>query len=227
MGDEDDVAGIFLEEVLQPANALGVQVVGRLVEQQDVRLFEQQSNQRHAALLTTRQVRDRAVGRRAAHRLHRLLQLRIEAPAVGGVDLRLKLAHLLHQLVEVGVVLRIAHFGRDRVKPIDHRRDRACAQAHVLDHRLVGIELWLLRQIADLDPLGGPRLAGELGIDPAHDLHERGLARSVRPDDRDLRAGDELQADVVEHRLVGAREGLGQTLHDVGILDGHGSPVAP
>ena len=55
---EDDVAGIFLQIVFQPRHAFGVEMVGRLVEQQDVRLFEQQLAERDAALLTARQVGD-------------------------------------------------------------------------------------------------------------------------------------------------------------------------
>jgi hypothetical protein len=81
--------------------------------------------------------------------------------------------------------------------------------------------LRLLRQIADANALGGPGLALKVGVDPGHDLHQRGFARAVRPDDRDLRARDELQVDVVENGLVRAREGLRQTLHDIGILNGH------
>src|SRR3546814_19402761 len=68
---------------------------------------------------------------------------------------------LLHQRVEIGVVLGIAHFSRNCVEALDHLGDRAGALAHILDHCLVGIELRLLRQIADLDPFGGPGLRSE------------------------------------------------------------------
>lgn len=80
----------------------------------------------------------------------------------------------------------------------------------------------LLRQIADADALGGPSLAGEVGVHARHHLHQRGLARAVGADDRDLRTRQELKVDIVQDRLVGAGEGLGQTLHHIGILDGHG-----
>ncbi len=51
MGDEDDVARIIDQVLFQPLDAFGIEVVGRLVEQQDVGLFEQQLGQRDAALL--------------------------------------------------------------------------------------------------------------------------------------------------------------------------------
>ena len=50
MGDEDDAAGIGFQIALQPGGRLGVEMVGRLVEQQHVGLGEQQLAQRDAAL---------------------------------------------------------------------------------------------------------------------------------------------------------------------------------
>jgi hypothetical protein len=70
------------------------------------------------------------------------------------------------------------------------------------------VELGLLREIADGDVLARPGLAGELGVEPGHDLDQGRLAGAVRADDADLGALVELQVDVVEHRLVGAGEGL-------------------
>ena len=109
MGDEDDVARIVDQMLLQPLDALGVEMVGRLVEQQDVGLLEQQPGQRDAALLAARQIVDRAVAGRAAQRVHRDLELVVERPAVDRVDLLLELAHLGHQRVEIGVLGRIGH----------------------------------------------------------------------------------------------------------------------
>ena len=99
------VPGYFVEVLLEPLHALGVEVVGGLVEQQQVGLLEQQLAQRDAAALTTGQHGDVGVRRRAAQRVHRLLELGVEVPGVGGVDLLLQLAHLGEQRVEVGVGL--------------------------------------------------------------------------------------------------------------------------
>ena len=51
VGHGDHGAGKPLQELLEPLDALGVEVVGRLVEQQHVGLGEQQPAQRDAALL--------------------------------------------------------------------------------------------------------------------------------------------------------------------------------
>ena len=43
-------------------------------------------------------------------------------------------------------------------------------------------------------------------VEAAQQLHERRLARAVLADDRDHRAGGEVEVDVVEHEPVGARD---------------------
>ena len=62
-------------------------MVGGLIEQQQVGGLKQQLAQRHTAAFTTRAHGDRGVRVRALQRVHRLLELRVEVPAVGGVDL--------------------------------------------------------------------------------------------------------------------------------------------
>ena len=57
--DRDDRAFVFLEEVLEPGDRLGVEMVGRLVEQQQVRRLQQQPAQRDAAPLAARELRRR------------------------------------------------------------------------------------------------------------------------------------------------------------------------
>ena len=54
VGDRHDGPGVVLEKALQPAHRLGVEMVGRLVEEQQVGPLQQQSAQRHAAPLAAR-----------------------------------------------------------------------------------------------------------------------------------------------------------------------------
>ena len=103
MGHGDDGAVVGREVLLEPEDRLGVEVVGGLVEEQQVGLLEQQLAQRDAAALTTGEHRDVGVRRRAAQGVHGLLELGVEVPGVGGVDGLLEGAHLGHQRVEVGV----------------------------------------------------------------------------------------------------------------------------
>ena len=53
--DADNGTGILLQMLLQPVDRLGVQVVGRLIQQQYVRLLEQQSAKGHPATLASGQ----------------------------------------------------------------------------------------------------------------------------------------------------------------------------
>jgi hypothetical protein len=111
-------------------------VVGRFVEQQDIWFFKQQAAKRHPTAFTARQLADVGIAGRAAQRLHRDLELVIERPAVDRIDLPLKIAHLFHQRIEIGVVLRIAHLRGNRVEAVDQIRDRAHAILDVAHHVL-------------------------------------------------------------------------------------------
>jgi hypothetical protein len=54
--DDDDRALVARERLLEPRDRLDVEVVGRLVEQQDVGVLEQRAAQRDAATLASRQL---------------------------------------------------------------------------------------------------------------------------------------------------------------------------
>src|SRR5690606_24936164 len=98
-----DGARVGLEVTLQPLHRLRVQVVGGLVEQEQVGLLQQQLAERHAATLTTGEVVDQDVRRRAPQRVHRLVEPTVEVPRVRVVQVGLQVAHLGEQGVEVGV----------------------------------------------------------------------------------------------------------------------------
>ncbi len=99
MGHRDHRSRVFLQEALQPGDGFGVEMVGRLVEQQHVGLRQQQPAERDAAALTAGQLGDVGVARRAAQRVHGDLDGAVEVPGVGGVDLLLQLALLGEQRV--------------------------------------------------------------------------------------------------------------------------------
>ena len=82
MGDGHDRARVLLEEPLQPVDALGVEVVGGLVEQQQVGVGEQQPAQGDAAPLAARQRGDVGVVGRAPQGVHGDLDVALEVPRV-------------------------------------------------------------------------------------------------------------------------------------------------
>ena len=209
MGHRQDGALVVGEMLFEPLHALGVEVVGRLVEQQKVRLTQQQFAQRHPAALTSGQMGDRLVGRRAAQCVHRLLELGVQIPRIGVIELLLQPAHLLHELI--GVVGR--HQLCDLVEPVQLDLDLAEALFDVAANRLLLVQRRLLQQ----DPNRGTR--GEEGVavvglvQSSHDVQHAGFAGTVRPDDADLGPRQEAERDIVEDDLVAV--GLADLVHGV------------
>ncbi len=215
--DGDDGALVFLQEALEPRDRLRVEMVGRLVEQQQVGRLEQQAAQRDAAPLAARERRDVRVGRRAAERIHRELELRVDVPRIHGVDAVLQAPLLLEQLVHRLGRHVLAELHVQLVVPIEQRLDLGDALLDVPLDVLARVEPRLLRQEADGDAVGRERLADELVILARHDLQQRALARAVQPEHADFRAGKKRQPDVFENDGVG-RVNLPEPLHCVDVL---------
>ena len=87
VGDGHHRAGILLEMPLEPGHALGVEVVGGLVEQEDVGLLKQDPAQRHApALAAGEGARRRHRRGAAAWRPWRSRSVRSRSQPFGGLD---------------------------------------------------------------------------------------------------------------------------------------------
>src|SRR5690606_16944744 len=199
--DGDDGAGVVGEVAFEPQHGLGVEVVGGLVEEQQVGLLEQELAQRHAAALTAGEVGDGPVAGRAAQGVHGLFELGVELPGVGGVEILLEASHLLHELV--GVVG--GHLRGDLVEAVELGLDGRDGLLDVLHDRLRLVQRRLLGQHADGGVGREPGLAvGDLVL-PGHDPEQTGLAGAVGADHADLRTGEEVQGDVVEYDLVAVR----------------------
>ena len=82
MGDDQDCPRIVAQMPFEPVHQLGVEMVGGLVEQQQVRLVEQEAAQRDAAAFTARKLGHVGVVRRTAQRVHRQIDLGVELPEV-------------------------------------------------------------------------------------------------------------------------------------------------
>ena len=200
---------VVVQEVLEPQDRLGVQVVRGLVEQQQVGSLEQQLAQGHAAALAAGKHVDRHVGIGQLQGVHGLAELGIDIPAVGGVDLVLELSHLGHEGVHVAI--RVAHLLADLIEAIDLGDHIAKRHAHVLDNGLVVVERRLLLQDAHGVAGGEPGIAvGDL-LDAGHDLEQGRLAHAVGTHDADLGTGVEAQGHVVKDYLVAM--GLASLIH--------------
>ena len=157
MGDGEDGARVAGEVLLEPEHALGVEVVGGLVEEQQVRLLEQELAECDAAALTTGEQGDVGFRRRAAEGVHGLLELGIEIPGIGGVDRFLQLAHFLEEDIVVSV--GAGHLFGDLVEALDLAEDLADAFLDIAQDGLVLVQRRFLQQDADRVAGAEPGLA--------------------------------------------------------------------
>ena len=89
VGDEEDRAAVFAQEFLEPADRVDVEMVGRLIEQQHVRLRDERFRQQRAPAPAARQLADLPVGGQAEPRDHEL-DLLLDPPAVLALELLLQ-----------------------------------------------------------------------------------------------------------------------------------------
>ncbi len=145
--DGNDSAFVLLKVVLEPFNALGVEVVGRLVKQQYVRLLQQQTAQGHTAALTAAEVLDKLVLVGATQGVHSAFQAAVEVPGIVLLQQFGQFALTLAQFIEVGIRLRkgIVHL-LIFFHPVNYILH---SLLHHFLHCLAVIELGLLLKIAD------------------------------------------------------------------------------
>ena len=226
MGDRDDGPGIGLEEALEPRHRLGVEMVGRLVEQQKVGPLEQEAAQRDAPLFADRERGDVGVAGRAAQRVHGDVEMTPELPAVDRVDLLLKLRLLGQERVDLVRIELLGEARRDGVEAVEDRLGRGHPEHDVAEHVERRVERGLLGQQPDAHAVGRPGLAPDIGLEPGHHPEQHRFPRPVEAEHADLGARQERERDIAQH-LLAAREYLVQAPHHVDVLvRGHGFELA-
>ncbi len=154
VGDEQQRALEVVEQAFQPFDRREVEMVGGLVQQQQLGVGDQRARQRNAFLEPAGQGVDRAVGVQA-QALQGFLHPAVESPGVGHFE-------FVRQPFEVGVHRLIAFRHRMRHGMVlgQQRLRRADAFGHRLEHRMSGLELRLLRHIGQPQGRRAPHLAG-------------------------------------------------------------------
>ena len=216
VGHGDDRALVLLQVLLQPVDGLGVQVVGGLVEQQDVGLLQQQAAQGHTAPLTTAQVLGQLVAFGAAQGIHRTLQAVVQVPGIGGVDDVLQLGLTGKQFVHllgILVVFGQAELEVDFLEFLERVHHVLHAFLHHFLDRLGRVELRILGQVAHSVSGSEHHLALVLRFQTGDNLHQRGFTRAVEADDADFGAIVEREVDVLEDLLLVLLDGLAHAHH--------------
>ncbi len=124
------------------------------------------------------------------------------------------------EFVEVGI--RFGVGGVDRLQLLFGLHDFAQAGLHLLADSLIGVELGLLRQIADAQVGHRDRLAIEVLIDLRHDANQRRFAGAIKAEEADLCAGKKRKGNVFEdlalgrNHLADADQGIDVLRHALG-----------
>ena len=197
VGNDDHGAGTRLEYVFQPADGVDIQVVGRFVQQQHIRIGEQRLGQQHTQL---------PAGGDFAHRAEVLFQRNAETEqqftgaGFGGVAVHFR--ELAFQFADFHPVF-FAHF-RQRVDAVALGLDLPqllVTHDHGVDHAELFVGKLVLAQLTQTHVLFEHDLAaGGLQL-AAKDLHEGRLAAAVGTDQAVAVAVAEFDGDVFEQRL--------------------------
>ncbi len=197
------------EPFLQPGQAVQVQVVGRLVHQQDVRLLQQDLGQRRAVAPPAGQLVDRA-------RTMRLVEAQLGQHCVDLV-LVVPAAAAVHLLQKVGLLVQQAHerfAGRLLFQQDLHLQQRLLQRVEIgedlIEHLLDGlfaVQLGELGEVADPDPLVDFHRTFIRLFLVQDEFEEGGLARAVPANQADAVAGAQAEEDVAQHWAVAVRFG--------------------
>ncbi len=213
----DHRARVFLEKPLQPGNRFGVEVIRRFVEQQHVRLRQQQPAQRDAAALAARQLGDVRIPGRQAQRVRRDLEFAVQFPAASGVDRVLQFALFLEQRIHLLVIHRFRESHADVVEAVQQCLDVGDAFLDVAPNVFACIQFRFLRQVTDVNARLRPGFTVELLVDARHDAQQGRLAGAVQAQHADLGAGEEAQGDVFDDQSL-RRHHLGDAIHRIYVL---------
>ncbi len=195
VGNEHQRARELLEEVLQPGDRLDVEVIGRLVQQQDVRLQQQRLRQQHAPLHAAGQRGEIGVVAQPEP-FHRLRRALLERPALRCVDrlVQRRQARGVHRFRVAGMVV----LGEQPPGVTGAERD------HV-EHRAGQVPRHFLRHPRHAQAL----VAGYAAIvrrDVAGDQpQQRRLALAIAPEHADPLARFDGQVDMVQQRRAADR----------------------
>ena len=201
------------EEALQPLNHAEVEVVGGLVQEQQVRLLDEALGQRDPALFSAAEVVHETIGVVEAEFSEDFLGLRLVAPSVGPVH---------------GVVSGLQGFGVLALGGLLVLANGAHGVVvrfkQVGENRPVEVEPVVLGEVGNAGlPVEGHG-AGIGAFDVEQHLHEGAFARSVSGDQGCLLALVQSEVEVLENEPLA--KPLGQPLHRKHISACHGAKVA-
>jgi len=226
VGDEQHGAAEVADEAFQPFDAGDVEVVGGLIEQQQVGFLDQGLGEQHAALRAAGEFTRLAFGVEF-QACDDFIDAAGHVPTVAGFQLVLQHGEPLH-----GLLVAVFKTGDDGVVFEQDVVQVAEALQHHVVHGGIGFHAWVLLQIRRFRTGCKAHVAFVRALFAGEDAKQGGLALAIAPDQGDALAGFDREGDVFqqcagadgETEVVNGEQGhkglvrLGHTLS----LDGRG-----
>jgi hypothetical protein len=211
--DEDHRVGIRVQILFQPVARFEIEMVGRLVEQQQIGLAEEQLRQRDAHLPSTGEPlrRPLEIGRFEAEPAEHRRGPQFDAVAVAQAELILEIAVAMEHRVVLG--LRDARIGEPIFQTVHLRLDREQLTERargLLEQRSAGVAQSVLGQVADRERCRCENRARIDLFEAGHHPQQGGFADAVGAAQTDAFPIVDLPGDVIEENAVaeGFREVL-------------------
>ena len=201
VADEEEGAGPGRQVLFEPGDGVDVEVVRRLVEDEDVGLGQQQSGEGHPHPPATGQLADRPVVGigREAESVQDAMGLGLQGVPAQLLEARPGLAVPLEDPLVVGVV-DVAESILEMVEATGQLDEMLGAGDGLLEHRALAVTLEVLREVAHAQILRAMDLTDVGLVQSDEDLEQRGLADAVAADQGSSLRRQEPDGQVGEQR---------------------------
>ncbi len=192
---EQQRAGELPQGVFQPSDRVDVEMVRRLVEEEQIGFGDERLAEQRAAAPTARQLTERTVGWQRQAR-HDGLDTLLEPPPVAFLELVLELAKPSKPLI------RFRHLHRRLVVLRNERAELPQPRGHFFEHRSIRGARDILIEARHPEPRGSPDRSAVRRYVARDHLEEARLARSVATDETDSLTRLDPEARVLEEGQV-------------------------
>jgi len=133
--------------MFQPGDGFGIQMIGRFIQEQNVRFLQKQAAQRDAAFFTAGEHLHECVAGRAAKGIHRHFQAGIDVPGIQGIEFFLHGALSFAKFGHLVIGHRFGKFFVDVVVFLNQIHRTLHALFHNLPHGFIVVQMRFLLQI--------------------------------------------------------------------------------
>ena len=201
---QDKSVGITFKVLFQPVARLEIEVVGGLIEQQQIGLDQQELGQRDAHLPAARKLlrRTRLILARESQAVEHGARSRRERIAVAPLELGLQAVVALGDaLVFFARGVEVRHLMRERFHLLFHVEQVPKHRKALFEHAAAGQRKAVLRKVSSGDTLGGGERSIVKRLEAGQNLQQRRLAGAVSAHQADTVARRQEPVEALEQHL--------------------------